>query len=664
MAQILKLLLGGSPCTRWSIAQTKHRETEPSGIGWELFQNYLIAREKYRPDYFLYENNKSMANAIREQITRELGVEPILINSALVSAQNRQRLYWTNIPGVQQPEDRGILLRDVLDDAVAGALLADEPPGAAEVLNVNPSGHGMNGAVMHVNGKSRTITTNKGEGPKIIAPVAPPDGYAMRQVGRRINEQGHRDDYNENLEHVQRYEVNEDPQKTNCLTTVQKDNMVAVTVKKGEGVCVASRGRYTRADGGAEQHFEVRPGGKTNALTTVQKDNMVAQPLEVPETAVNVDAYRFETGENSGKNAVQFLGAFSKDGERWLEDGKNYSRNFNQGRRLHGVDQKSVTVTAQGCGLAGNTGLYAVPVRAGDMPNADGTVSGVQSKRIYAVDGKARTLLAHEGGGNSDTSSPTTGLYAVPASIACRGRNGGHAYEVRGDGKSNAVIVGHESRMVIDNAEKANKVVKLGNLYGQDTRWGIIGTDGKTPTLTASAGMGGGHVPMWPLPTSEKGNCQKNPTSAKQIYEVRDRKITIRGKEFPIKLPDGFYIIRKLTVSECKRLQTVPEDYIFPVSAAQAYKMLGNGWTVDVVAHILSYCPELRTEDVEVLSMYDGMSCGQIALHKLGAHIKKYYATEIDKYAVQTTQANYPATIQLGDAFQVRDADWTLPQCA
>ena len=378
MAQILKLLLGGSPCTRWSIAQTKHRETEPSGIGWELFQNYLIAREKYRPDYFLYENNKSMANAIREQITRELGVEPILINSALVSAQNRQRLYWTDIPGVQQPEDQGILLRDVLDDAVAGALLADEPPGAVEVLNVNPSGHGMNGAVMHVNGKSRTITTNKGEGPKIIAPVAPPDGYAMRQVGRRINEQGHRDDYNENLEHVQRYEVNEDPRKTNCLTTVQKDNMVAVTVKKGEGVCVASRGRYTRADGGAEQHFEARYGGKTNALTTVQKDNMVAQPLEVPETAVNVDAYRFETGENSGKNAVQFLGAFSKDGERWLEDGKSYSRNFNQGRRLHGVDKKSVTVTAQGCGLAGNTGLYAVPVRAGDMPNADGTISGFQ----------------------------------------------------------------------------------------------------------------------------------------------------------------------------------------------------------------------------------------------------------------------------------------------
>lgn len=90
----MKLLIGGSPCTHWSIAQTKNRETTAEGIGWELFLNYRIARDKYKPDYFLYENNKSMSPAIRAQITAELGVEPALINSALVSAQNRQRLYW------------------------------------------------------------------------------------------------------------------------------------------------------------------------------------------------------------------------------------------------------------------------------------------------------------------------------------------------------------------------------------------------------------------------------------------------------------------------------------------------------------------------------------------------------------------------------------------
>lgn len=114
----MRLVIGGSPCTHWSITQTKDREIEPKGIGWELFLNYLIALEKYQPRYFLYENNKSMSAAIRAQITRELGVEPILINSALVSAQSRQRLYWTNIPGVRQPEDKGILLRDILESGL------------------------------------------------------------------------------------------------------------------------------------------------------------------------------------------------------------------------------------------------------------------------------------------------------------------------------------------------------------------------------------------------------------------------------------------------------------------------------------------------------------------------------------------------------------------
>ena len=56
--------------------------------------------------------------------------------------------------------------------------------------------------------------------------------------------------------------------------------------------------------------------------------------------------------------------------------------------------------------------------------------------------------------------------------------------------------------------------------------------------------------------------------------------------------------------------------------------------------------------------MYDGMSCGHLALDKLGATILRYYATEIDKYAIKTTQTNFPDTIQLGDAFQVREDEW------
>lgn len=83
-----------------------------------------------------------------------------------------------------------------------------------------------------------------------------------------------------------------------------------------------------------------------------------------------------------------------------------------------------------------------------------------------------------------------------------------------------------------------------------------------------------------------------------------------------------------------------------------------------MIAHIMSHFTGLTEEPVEVLSMYDGMSCGHIALDKLGAEITAYYATEIDKYAVQTTQHNFPDTVQLGDAFQVRAEDWRLPEPA
>lgn len=315
----MKILIGGSPCTYWSIAQTKDRETEASGIGWELFLNYLIARDKYKPDYFLYENNKSMSPAIKEQITAELGVEPVLINSALVSAQNRQRLYWVgkrepdgtySQVRVEQPEGRGILLRDILE---------------------------------------------------------------------------------------------------------------------------------TKAD---------------------DRKEMGAAPMRVREA------------------------------------------------------------TKQGY----------VDIMPGEC--VDLTMPNSKTRRGRAM--------------------------------------------------------------------------------------------------------------------REKSNCL---TTSCNMYEYQGQR-------------DGCYVLRKLTVTECKRLQTVPDTYTFPVSNTQAYKMLGNGWTVDVIAHIMSHFDGLTEKKVEVLSMYDGMSCGHIALDKLGVDVTAYYATEIDKYAVQTTQYNYPDTVQLGDAFQVRGDGWELSRPA
>ena len=368
MVRILRLLLGGSPCQFWSAARTSGRETEPSGIGWELFRNYLIAGQKYKPDYFLYENNRSIAKAVREQITQELGVEPLCVNSALVSAQNRQRLYWTSIPGVEQPEDRGIFLKDILQSGLSWldksyCLTATEYKGVS--------------LEHHLTHHIRNLVAE------------PLDGFPVRQVGQQSNRRDQRDGSNQELENLPRYETGK---------------------------------HLDRAD-----------------LTTIRKDS-----------------------------------------------------------------------------------LAAVPVGSGTVPML--TESSVQ----------------------------------------------------------------------------------------------------------------------------------------KRLYEVHGGTVSVNGRHLPIRLPDGFYLIRNLTVRECMRLQTVPEAYRFPVSATQAKKLLGNGWTCAVIAHILSHCPGIRTEPVEVLSMYDGMSCGRLALQILGANVIRYYATEIDRYAIMTIQANFPDTIQMGDAFQVRDNHWNL----
>lgn len=112
------LLIGGSPCTNWSCAKNHTAKTKKElyineGIGWDLFKEYAKALEKVKPKYFLYENNYRISKNIIEEISSILGVQPILIDSALVSAQQRKRLYWTNIPNIELPKDKGLLLRDI-----------------------------------------------------------------------------------------------------------------------------------------------------------------------------------------------------------------------------------------------------------------------------------------------------------------------------------------------------------------------------------------------------------------------------------------------------------------------------------------------------------------------------------------------------------------------
>ena len=414
-------LIGGSVCTYWSIAQSPDkRETTASGLGWDLFSQYVRALREAKPKYFIYENNKSMSKEIRKAITETFGFEDICINSALVSAQNRQRLYWVgkrNDDGtyskvdVKQPEDRGILLKDVLD--------------------------GM---------------TDRDKGRCVIG-----------STGRTTE----REYFKKNQGNMSFEPVNTTKDgKSQCIrATCYKDgirNLVGNTVDRRTGcaelVAVAQHGRYN--DSKTEQHIECRNDNKSNCITTVQKDSMIAEPVRC-----------FTLPREDGRQTQS----------------KQY--------RVYTEGGKATTLCAEGGGLGAKTGLYSIPVKVGEVGN------GGQGNRIYSADGKAITQQANSGGIGSHT-----GLYAIPVEFE--------------DGKPTKAV---------------------------------SGADGKTY----------------------------------KVYEVVDGMITIKDKTYPIKLQDGLYIIRKLTVSECKRLQTVPEWYEFPVSDTQAYRMLGNGWSCDVITHLI-----------------------------------------------------------------------------
>ena len=496
-------IVGGSPCTYWSIAQKNNRETEASGLGWELFSQYVRALNEIKPRFFIYENNKSMSKAIRESITEAFGFDAICINSALVSAQNRQRLYWVgkrNEDGtyskvdVRQPEDRGILLRDILD---SGVDLTSRDKSFAYTTRCN-------GAI-----PEDTISRNR-------------HSMVAELVNRPIGET--RDG------------------KSYCLTAGYSNG-------SGENI-----GNY--------------------AAHTLEKGckSMVAEPVnttnEGKAQCVRATCY---------KDGIRNMVGNDIDKRTCVAEAVNTTPNEKSQTIKAQYQQTSVANICKYTSTYGATGVAETvvgsPKQVGAMPRPNGELSTSQGFRIYDVNGKTVTLKGNAGGAGGKT-----GLYAIPVYefTELNIRNNAHIainenargvqdknnascaenfYEFT-DRKANTLTTAHVPKVVDD----LNKY----SAYAEPCEW----DDNGTPTKAISSSDGKTYT----------------------VYSVSNGIIVIKGKEYPIKLKDGYYIIRKLSVNECKRLQTVPEWYEFPVSNAQAYKMLGNGWTVEVIIHLIKSC--------------------------------------------------------------------------
>lgn len=336
----IDLLIGGSPCTNLSIAGNREGlEGEESRLFY-AYVDILNHIKKFNPNVkFLLENVESMSDENKGIINSYMGCKPVMINSDLLSAQNRKRYYWVNwclkkeslfgLPTcvIPQPKDKGILLKDILE---------------------------------HNNLSN----------------------YAGRLVGRLLDENGNRIDYSKFGKLKQVLEINTNPNKTNTLTTVQKDNIV---VEKIDPTCL----RYERTHEGKKLRKQYEKGeikcgfnehrilsprndGKTNTLTTVVKDNIICEPI------------------------CSFV---EKKYQEFAKDNGYIPKMFNPYNKAE-ITDKSPTIPTQASSQTKSCSVMMFePLRLGHLPG----LSNGQANRIYSVRGKSVCLSANGGGLGSKT---------------------------------------------------------------------------------------------------------------------------------------------------------------------------------------------------------------------------------------------------------------------
>ena len=268
------LIIGGSPCQGLSIAGKRLNLEDPRS---KLFFKFMEVLNHYKPKYFVLENVASMKTEVRDIISEYIGIEPILINSSLLSSQSRKRLYWTNIKGITQPEDENVLLKDILEDDV------DEK--------------------YFVSNKAKVYITNIDRLIKKHTQIGGEKGLTLTAKGNNnwtgtfvgTARLGH---FNSGGQGDRIYDIEGKSVSlsANGGGTGAKTGLYAVS-------CGAIRGRYNE-DGKIEQRLEINKDEKTNSITTVTKDNIIVSlkiaPVKSSENVIeNISKEEFKNVFNN-----------------------------------------------------------------------------------------------------------------------------------------------------------------------------------------------------------------------------------------------------------------------------------------------------------------------------------------------------------------------------
>ena len=307
----IDLVMGGSPCQGFSFAGKQLAFDDPRSA---LFFEFVRCVEELKPKYFLLENVR-MKKEYLDVISEYMGVEPIMINSALVSAQNRVRYYWTNIPGIEQPEQRGIVLRDILETKEVEGL-SDKA-----IDYMNRSSDKWSGGktrkdiyIKHESEKGMCLTANMHKGvPYGVIAVDKPKVVAGAWRGRYYKDGVRQDQFGSVAGKTkQMLELRKD-EKTNTVTTVQKDNVVVTTKPKRVGTIKdGSQGDRIYSQDAKGITLNAQSGG------TAGSGNMLVEDKEVYWRKLTpVECERLQTVPDNYTNHVSNTQRYKMLGNGW-----------------------------------------------------------------------------------------------------------------------------------------------------------------------------------------------------------------------------------------------------------------------------------------------------------------------------------------------------------